>query len=583
MKRNILILYSENDVQWKVRLENQIDVLVKAGGYKIDIDFWSEKRFEPGDDWYPDLDFSFKRADLILLMVSENLLNSPIMQSEKVKERLKEKQKGGSPIFLVLLYRCGWRRYTRMKTLPVWPDGGKYLADLSDSAVEDTLADVAVQIVEKLKLTSKITEGILSFLGLSGVGPVKDLFFEPGRRLNIITGNNSYGKTFLMECAWWVLAGLWPKNPILPREGDRKNEAKISFQLMAKSGSKGEIETIPYDNKRGEWPRTVESRSACGLVIYARVDGSFVVWDPVRGEKKPPQGKDFSQKESPLFFKHQDNVFSGIEERTDTGERTLCNGLVADWVDWQKTPGSPFGLLEKVLETLSCSQQEPLLPVAPVRIPGDTKPIPALKYPYGNVPIIHTASSVQRIVSLAYLMINTWDEHKRACEGKCDPFKNMVVIIDELESHLHPQWQRTIVPSLLNVKDCLDHELDIQFLLTTHSPLVLASIEPVFDEENDKLFHLELETNEIVLKEQSFLPLGRVDNWFTSNLFGLLQARSLEAEKAIKTAEEIQQKEHPTVEEVKAVYTDLSRSLSDFDPFWPHWIYFAEQVIGEKL
>jgi hypothetical protein len=581
MKRNILILYSDGDVKWKVRLENQIDVLIKAGGYKIDIDFWSEKRFEPGDDWHPDLDFSFKRTDLILLMVSENLLNSPIMQSEKVKGRLREKKNGGFPIFIILLYRCGWRRYTWMKTLPVWPESEKYLANLSDSAVNDTLADVTIQIVEKLKLTSKITEGILSFLGLNWVGPVKDLFFEPTRQLNIITGNNGYGKTFLMECAWWALAGLWPKNPILPRDGDGKNKAKILFQLMTKSGSKGEIETISYDDKREEWPRTVESVGACGLVIYARVDGSFVVWDPVRGEKKPPQG--FYQEESPLSFKHQDNVFNGIEEKTAAGERSLCNGLVADWVDWQKTTGSPFALLEKVLETLSCSQQEPLIPVAPVRIPGDTRPIPALKYPYGTVPIIHTASSVQRIVSLAYLVINTWDEHKLACKGKCDPFKSMVVIIDELESHLHPQWQRTIVPSLLNIKNCLDHELDIQFLLTTHSPLVLASLEPVFDEENDKVFYLELKTDEIALKQQPFLPLGRVDNWFTSNLFGLLQARSLEAEKAIKTAEEIQQKEHPTIEEVKAVQKDLSRFLTDFDTFWPHWIYFAEQVIGEKL
>jgi len=581
MKRNILIFYSGSDEPWKARLESQIDVLIKAGGYKIDIDFWSEKRWEPGDDWFPDLDAAFNRTDLILLMVSENFLGSPMMQAEKVKERLRQKRNGGFPIFLILLNRCGWRRYTWMKTLLTWPDSGKYLSNLSDSAVKDTLADVAVQIVDELKLKSKITEGILSFLNLKGVGPVKDLFFEPARRLNIIAGNNGYGKTFLMECAWWALAGVWPTTTILPRDRNRKGEAKIGFQLMAKSGSKGEIETIDYDDRQEDWPRTAESMSGCGLVIYARIDGSFTVWDPVRGRIKIPHG--FSQPESPLIFIHPAMVFNGITEKTKSDERELCNGLVADWVHWQSSGDPLFGLLEKVLEQLSCSRQEPLIPVAPVRIPGTTRPIPALKYPYGNVPIIHAASSVQRIVSLAYLIVNTWNEHKLACHGKCDPYKHMIVLIDELECHLHPQWQRTIVPSLLEVKNYLDRELDIQFLFTTHSPLVLASLEPVFDEENDKTFHLELETDEITLKELSFLPLGRVDNWFTSDMFGLSQARSLEAEKAIKAAEELQQKEKLTREEVMDVHKDLSRFLGDFDTFWPHWMYFAEKVTGEKL
>jgi len=66
-------------------------------------------------------------------------------------------------------------------------------------------------------------------------------------------------------------------------------------------------------------------------------------------------------------------------------------------------------------------------------------------------------------------------------------------------------------------------------------------------------------------------------------MFGLSQARSLEAEKAIKAAEELLQKEDPTKEEVKGVHKALSRFLGDFDTFWPHWIYFVEKVTGEKL
>lgn len=583
MSRSLVILYSHDEEQWKERLKSQVAVLIKAGEYKIHVDAWCEKRFQPGDDWYPDLESALNQADLIILMVSEIFLVSPFMQSEKVKERLRSKQKGGFPIFVVLLSKCGWRRFTWLKNLPVWPGRGKYLSDLGETAVEDILADATEKIAGKLKLKANITQGTLSFLSLNGVGPAKDLVFGPGRRLNIITGDNGYGKSFLMECAWWALAGVWPKIPVLPGNDGDENQAKIHFQLTSKSGTKGEIQGISYDGKKKEWPRTIESVNECGLVIYARADGSFTLWDPVRGKIKPPRG--YLDPESPLIFKHLDMVFNGIKEKGETGERFLCNGLVADWTDWQKTPGSPFEIFEKVLEKLSCSQQEPLLPGKPLRIPGDTRPIPSLKYPYGDVPIIHTASSVQRIVSLAYLIIYTWNEHKLACKEEGDMYKNMIILLDELESHLHPQWQRTIIPSLLEVKKSLDRdsELDIQFFITTHSPLVLASLEPFFDEVNDRLFHLELDTAEINLKERSFLPHGRVDNWFTSEVIGLSQARSLEAEKAVEAAQKIQREDNPTKKEVMEVHKLLARYLGDFDTFWPHWIYFAEKISGEKL
>lgn len=47
-----------------------------------------------------------------------------------------------------------------------------------------------------------------------------------------------------------------------------------------------------------------------------------------------------------------------------------------------------------------------------------------------------------------------------------------VVLIDEIEQHLHPQWQRRIVQILPKVFP------NIQFLVTTHSPIVCNSVRP---------------------------------------------------------------------------------------------------------
>ncbi|MDR1921322.1 MAG: AAA family ATPase [Candidatus Adiutrix sp.] len=47
-----------------------------------------------------------------------------------------------------------------------------------------------------------------------------------------------------------------------------------------------------------------------------------------------------------------------------------------------------------------------------------------------------------------------------------------VVLIDEIELHLHPSWQQTVLPSLMDIFP------QAQFIVTTHSPQVLTSIEP---------------------------------------------------------------------------------------------------------
>lgn len=47
---------------------------------------------------------------------------------------------------------------------------------------------------------------------------------------------------------------------------------------------------------------------------------------------------------------------------------------------------------------------------------------------------------------------------------------NGVVLIDEIDLHLHPAWQQRVIPSLLGTFP------NIQFIVTTHSPQVLSTI-----------------------------------------------------------------------------------------------------------
>src|SRR5690606_21635456 len=138
---------------------------------------------------------------------------------------------------------------------------------------------------------------------------------------------------------------------------------------------------------------------------------------------------------------------------------------------------------------------------------------------------------------VAYLLVWAWREHAASSQLLgTEPTHEIILLFDEIEAHLHPQWQRRIVPALLQVMDVLtgDHDASVQLIAATHSPLVLASVEPVFEVEQDKLFLLEEIDREVILREQAWAKQGDVLNWLVSDTFGLDQARSIEAERAIE-------------------------------------------------
>ena len=42
------------------------------------------------------------------------------------------------------------------------------------------------------------------------VGPAPTLSLVFGQRLNLLTGDNGLGKSFLLDIAWWALTRRWP-------------------------------------------------------------------------------------------------------------------------------------------------------------------------------------------------------------------------------------------------------------------------------------------------------------------------------------------------------------------------------------
>jgi AAA15 family ATPase/GTPase len=402
----------------------------------------------------------------------------------------------------------------------------------------------------------------LSFIETRNIGPMSHLDMEPGERLNLITGDNGLGKTFLLECSWFALTGKWPETSVCPINSLEKNNALISYKITGISG-KPLKKTIIFDKKKGIWMYD-ESPSISGLFIYARVDGSYAIWDPLKQNKKTQSLKNF------LFSKSE--IWDGI-----TG---CIEGLIRDWVNWQRIKKDEFKTLKSVLEKMSPPDLGVLEPGEIIRILNDVRDMPTINHRYGNTPIIHASAGVKRIITLAYLVVWAWSEHKIQAKLQDTAIENrMVILIDEIEEHLHPKWQRVILPALLSIQSSLSKQLEIQFIISTHSPLILASSETRFDPQKDRLFHIKLEEkHEIVsMSEIDFIRYGQINSWLTSPIFNLGQARSVEAENAINKAKKLQEQNKPNVNEVRIVHNELLNTLAQEDLFWPRWIFFAEK------
>ena len=381
---------------------------------------------------------------------------------------------------------------------------------------------------------------MLRKLKFRNVGPAPELALEFGSRLNFVTGDNGLGKTFVLDAAWWALTRTWARGLLRP-EGPPSRPA-IEYRYRAQTGKNIE-RTIEFDRGDERWKLPRGRPPIPGLVLYAQVDGGFSVWDPARNywrNEEPERPADSFVSTQAYRFSNQ-AVWEGLPlDRVPK----QCNGLIADWANWQIEDGEAAKQLRAVLDALSPSEQERLEPGDLVKLSvWDARRHPTIRTPYGlDVPLVHASAGIRRIAALAYLLVWAWQEHVASAKLRGDPCVNQIVfLIDEIEAHLHPKWQRRIVPALLRVMKQLTETEDVgvQLIAATHSPLVLASAEADWNERSDLLWELRLDDGQVSFSPAPWERRGDVNAWLTSSVFDLEEPRSLEAERAIHTALEL--------------------------------------------
>ena len=117
-----------------------------------------------------------------------------------------------------------------------------------------------------------------------------------------------------------------------------------------------------------------------------------------------------------------------------------------------------------------------------------------------------------------------------------------IVLIDELETHLHIELQKKILPFLTKFFP------KIQFIITTHSPFVLNSIE------NSVIYDLENKT--IVEDLSAYSYDGIVENYFEIDKYSSIIKNKVERYESLLLKNELTEDEKMDREELK-VYLEI--------------------------
>jgi len=114
--------------------------------------------------------------------------------------------------------------------------------------------------------------------------------------------------------------------------------------------------------------------------------------------------------------------------------------------------------------------------------------------------------------------------HRGAVEGTRLRDVRGVVLVDEIDLHLHPEWQREVVPTVARTLP------NLQFVFTTHSPIVAGTLSP------KNIFVLDMDGAGASTIRQFTEPIHALnaDQILVSSYFGLSTTRAPAAEDQLR-------------------------------------------------
>ena len=144
-KPTAFISYSHEDVEWKDKLSEHLEVLEKEGI----LTEWHDKKITTGNDWLKKIEEKINAADIAVLLISANFLKSDFIVDVEIPLLLKQKKEKGMIMFPIIVKHCAWKRVEWLKSMQVWNNGKPI--EKSREKIDEIFAEIVDEIYKILE------------------------------------------------------------------------------------------------------------------------------------------------------------------------------------------------------------------------------------------------------------------------------------------------------------------------------------------------------------------------------------------------------------------------------------------------
>lgn len=129
-----------------------------------------------------------------------------------------------------------------------------------------------------------------------------------------------------------------------------------------------------------------------------------------------------------------------------------------------------------------------------------------------------------------------------------------LLLLDEPDTYLHPEWQRDFVKSIIDTEDTKTN-----YFITTHSPNIISGLK------KNQLKIIENIENKTNIREFSFNPFGKPVDMILTDYFGLKGLRYKDIDKKIRNLQEMLIGEKFNAQEFESLLTELEKKIGKDD------------------
>ena len=137
------VSYSHKDDRLRAELETHLKLLARTGS----LDLWTDRRITTGTEWKGHIDENLERADLILLLVSADFMNSDYCYDVELRRALERHEAGEARVVPIIVRKVAWHSapFGKLQALPAngkvvdRGTGGRSARDAAWTAVAEGL------------------------------------------------------------------------------------------------------------------------------------------------------------------------------------------------------------------------------------------------------------------------------------------------------------------------------------------------------------------------------------------------------------------------------------------------------------